>query len=81
VTRWPFIFALDDVEITGILRSAENPQVFNPAGDRVPGVWVKHIETGECVASDQRETREENLSVAFQRLDLILRRRERANGR
>lgn len=46
-------------------------------GDRLPGVWVTHTPTGEQVISTTQLTREANLHLALQRLDLQVRRRVR----
>lgn len=87
--RWPYCFSLDDLEITGAIlepETIERDQVGwivaahtsgpQRAGDRVPGVWVTHKPTGAQCISTSQATREENLQLALQRLDLQLRRRE-----
>lgn len=75
--RWPFSFDLDDVEVKSVFKDPVDGKVKMVDGKRLPGVYVKHEPTGDGVVMMMQATRDENLALAFQRLDQLLRRRQR----
>jgi hypothetical protein len=74
VTRWPFCFALDDLEIQGCIWTwGDGTEALFDAGDRVPGVRIRHRPTGATATMTAYATRDENLQAALRRLDRHLR--------
>lgn len=80
MARWPYSFALDDLDIQGCIfapAQVGRPDLDEPlldAGDRVPGVYVLHRPSGLGAITTTLATREANLRVALWRLDRHVRR-------
>jgi hypothetical protein len=73
VTRWPYTFSLDDLEVQGCIFQGAMAEPLLDAGDRVPGVRVRHRPTGATATMTVHPTRDENLQTALWRLDRVLR--------
>jgi hypothetical protein len=74
VSRWPYAFSLDDLDIQGCIYDAPLDGPLLDAGDRVPGIYVKHRPTGREAIMTAYATRDENLQAALRRLDRVMRR-------
>jgi hypothetical protein len=77
MARWPYSFALDDLDIQGCIFVAPLEKPLLDAGDRVTGVYVLHRPSGEGIVMTAAETRDENLQMALRRLDRMLLRAAR----
>jgi hypothetical protein len=76
MARWPYSFALDDLDIQGcIFEPSSMDEPMLNAGNRVPGVYVLHRPSGQSAITTTLASREANLRVAMFRLNRLLLRR------
>lgn len=68
MVRWPYCFSLDDLDIQGCIFVAPLEEPLLDAGQRVPGVFVRHRPTGVSIVMTVHPTREANLQSAMRRL-------------